>query len=116
MQTRQEKLRRLLDDENRQFRQECEELAKRPHSQQRQEIPTLEALRQRLLEKKAEQSLYLPSSRRRHQAYFYNSDSLIENPRKVRQLNFNLKFVNIKEDMVYYATCGRSWRFHVNVI
>lgn len=82
LQIRREKLRRLLNDEDKQFHQECEDPAKNCRSQQQHEQSlTLEALRQRLLEKRAEQNLYLPS-RKKHQSYFYHSDSLIDPPRK----------------------------------
>ncbi|KAF3421102.1 hypothetical protein E2986_03885, partial [Frieseomelitta varia] len=64
---RRNKLRNLLKDEDERYRKELEE---RKKIKDRQEETSLEALRQKLREKRAEQSLYLPRTCRRYQSYF----------------------------------------------
>ena len=60
-------MRNLLKDEDERYRKELEE---RKKIKDRQEETSLEALRQKLREKRAEQSLYLPRTCRRYQSYF----------------------------------------------
>ncbi|XP_050479562.1 uncharacterized protein LOC126868289 isoform X1 [Bombus huntii] len=64
---RRNKLRNLLKEEDETYRRELEE---RKRVKSREEETSLEALRQKLREKRAEQSLYLPRTCRRYQSYF----------------------------------------------
>lgn len=64
---RRNKLRNLLKEEDERYRKELEE---RKKIKDREEETSLEALRQKLREKRAEQSLYLPRTCRRYQSYF----------------------------------------------
>ncbi|XP_076235751.1 uncharacterized protein LOC143180103 [Calliopsis andreniformis] len=65
--TRRNKLRKLLKEEEEAYNRELEERNK-PRS--RPEESSLELLKQKLKEKRAEQSLYLPKTCRRYQFYF----------------------------------------------
>ncbi|XP_076394213.1 uncharacterized protein LOC105662188 isoform X2 [Megachile rotundata] len=64
---RRNKLRHLLKEEDESYRKELEE---QKRLKNRPEVPSLEQLKQRLKEKRAEQSLYLPKTCRRYQSYF----------------------------------------------
>ncbi|XP_026667803.1 trichohyalin-like [Ceratina calcarata] len=67
LQIRRSKLRKLLKEEDETYRRELEE---RKKVKIRPEESSLELLKQRLREKRAEQSLYLPRTCRRYQSYF----------------------------------------------
>lgn len=67
LQIRRSKLRKLLKEEDETYRKELEE---RKKVKARPEESSLKLLKQRLREKRAEQSLYLPRSCRRYQSYF----------------------------------------------
>ncbi|XP_017765611.1 PREDICTED: uncharacterized protein LOC108554752, partial [Eufriesea mexicana] len=67
LQARRNKLRNLLKEEDESYKRELEE---RKRVKSRAEESSLEVLKQKLREQRAEQSLYLPRSCRRYQSYF----------------------------------------------
>lgn len=67
LEARRNKLRNLLKEEDETYRRELEE---RKRIKNRPEEISLEVLRRKLREKRAEQSLYLPKTCRRYQSYF----------------------------------------------
>ncbi|XP_034171600.1 uncharacterized protein LOC117600363 isoform X2 [Osmia lignaria lignaria] len=64
---RRNKLRNLLKEEDESYRNELEE---QKRLKNRREVPSLEQLKRKLKEKRAEESLYFPRTCRRYQSYF----------------------------------------------
>ena len=97
---RQSQLRLILKNEDQQYEKELKELKSKKNPPQDYSI---EALKQKLKEKKAEQSLYLPRDCRRVQSYFYNTRdcSPVNN-------NFQISRRSINPRMSLQDTCPWS--------
>ncbi|XP_053999412.1 uncharacterized protein LOC128887481 isoform X1 [Hylaeus anthracinus] len=92
--TRRNKLRNLLREEEESYRREIDE---RKRLTPKPEESSLEKLRQKLKEKKAEQSLYYPQTCRRYQSYFASpKDS--NSPRWNTLRNTNLQYTRVCRD------------------